>query len=165
MMGELEQNGNGIPRLRKCLDAFQSTGARIGLPTFLGMLAELAGKAGRPEEGLDLIAEALDIVAGNGEGVWLAELLLLKGKLSLMAGANTETSERCFQDALEAAHRQDDRCFELRATTSLAHLWQKQGELAEARDLLSPIYGWFTEGFDTPDLVYAKALLQGLASR
>ena len=77
MIGELEPNGNGIRRLRNCLDEYQATGARIGLPTFLGMLAELLGKSRLPEEGLSLVEEALDNVLANGGGVWLAERCVL----------------------------------------------------------------------------------------
>lgn len=124
------------------------------------MLADPLGKSGLPEEGLSLVDEVLDIVAENGEGVWLAELLDLKGKLFLIAGANAESVDQCFQQAIDAAHCQGDKCFELRAAINLARLWQKQGKAAEARELLAPIYGWFTEGFDTPDLVDAKALFE-----
>ena len=96
-----------------------------------------------------------------------AELHRLKGELLLMQGDKTEASfhqaESCFQHAVEVARRQQAKSWELRATVSLARLWQKQGRVDEARQMLAEIYGWFTEGFDTPDLQEAKALLEELS--
>ena len=106
------------------------------------MLADLLGKAGLPEEGLNLIEEALDIIIETGERVWLVELLDINGKSLLKFGANPETVEQCFQEALGAAQSQDDKCYELRVAMSLAGLWQKQGSVDEEGELLGGIYVW-----------------------
>ena len=88
----------------------------------------------------------------------------LKGALLLQQNsANQAEAETCFYHALEIARNQQAKSFELRTATSLARLWQRQGKRAEARELLAPVYGWFTEGFDTADLQEAKALLDALA--
>ena len=98
--------------------------------------------------------------------MWLAEIHRLRGELLLQAAPGdsdaADRAEACFQQALAVAREQQAKSLELRAATSLARLWQTQGRRAEAHDLLAPIYGWFTEGFDTPDLQDAKALLAAL---
>ena len=97
-----------------------------------------------------------------------AELYRLRGELLLMQGDDVEAeaslhqAESCFQHAIEVARHQQAKSWELRATTSLARLWQKQGRVDEARQMLAEIYGWFTEGFDTPDLKEARTLLDEL---
>jgi predicted ATPase len=92
-----------------------------------------------------------------------AELYRLKGELLLVRSAeNHGKAEACFQQALTVARRQQAKAWELRAATSLSRLWQHQGKRQEAYDLLVPVYGWFTEGFDTADLQEAKALLEAL---
>jgi predicted ATPase len=111
-------------------------------------------------------------VQHTGERVWEAELHRLKGELLLQAGlqhpapghdvAHTAAAEACFHQALAVACRHQARALKLRAAISLSRLWQQQGKRAEARALLAPIYGWFTEGFDTADLQEAQALLEGL---
>ena len=110
-----------------------------------------------------MLAEALAAVDSTGERFWEAELYRLKGEL-LLAYANTRQTwleaEACFQQALEVARHQQAKSLELRTAMSLSRLWQRQGKRAEARQLLAPIYGWFTEGFDTADLQEAKALLE-----
>jgi predicted ATPase len=112
------------------------------------------------EEGLLVVAEALAIGNSNGEGWWTAELYRLQGELLLtLASEHHAEVETCFQQALEAARRQQAKSWELRAAVSLRRLWQRQGKRAEARELLAPIYDWFTEGFDMADLQDAKALL------
>jgi predicted ATPase len=93
-----------------------------------------------------------------------AELHRLTGQLLLArSGAHHTEAETCFRQALTVAHRQEAKALELRAALSLARLWQQQGKRAEARELVAPVYGWFTEGFDTADLHEAKALLDALA--
>ena len=119
--------------------------------------------AGQREEGLRLVTEALWRVQQSGERAWEAELSRLKGELLLRQARPPEEAEGCFQHALDVARRQQAKSWELRATMSLARLWQRQGQRAEARELLAPVYGWFTEGFDTADLHEAKALLDALA--
>jgi predicted ATPase len=97
----------------------------------------------------------------TGERMWDAELYRTHG-LVLLAENNQEESEAAFERALQVARQQQTKSFELRAATSLARLWGDQGRRAEARELLAPVYGWFTEGFDTADLKEAKALLDEL---
>jgi predicted ATPase len=134
-------------------------------PLFLILFAEAAGHAGQVEEGLRLLTEALAVLEASGRGDVLAEAYRLQGALLLrQAIPDTAQAEACFQQALAIARRQQAKSWELRAATSLARLWQQQGKRAEAYDLLAPIYGWFTEGFDTADLQEAKALLEELGA-
>ena len=115
------------------------------------------------EEGLTLLTEALAVTNDTGERRWEAELHRLKGELLLAGSAEHATeAETCFHQALDVARRQQAKSWELRAAVSLARLWQQQGKRTEARVLLAPIYGWFTEGFDTADLREARALLEAL---
>jgi predicted ATPase len=126
-------------------------------------LAEACGKAGQIDEGMHALEEALEAVQNHGERFYEAEVYRLKGALLMQdTPASQEEAEAYFQQALEVAHHQQAKSWELRAATSLARLWQHQGKRAEARELLAPVYGWFTEGFDTADLQEAKALLDAL---
>ena len=119
---------------------------------------------GQVDEGLHLVTEALAVVDTTGERYYEAELHRLHGELLLrQALLEAQAAEACFQQALEVARRQQAKSWELRAATSLSRLWQQQGKKAKACALLAPIYGWFTEGFDTVDLQEAKALLDALA--
>ena len=111
---------------------------------------------------LSVLAEALAQVEKTDERYYEAELRRLKGELLLMQGVETE-AEASFHKAIEVARRQQAKSWELRATVSLCRLWQEQGRMAEARQMLAEIYGWFTEGFDTPDLQEAKMLLEELS--
>ena len=104
------------------------------------------------------------LVEDTGERFWEAELYRLKGELLLRHTIpNEHQAAACFQQALDVARHQQAKSLELRAAMSLSRLWQQQGKRAEARELLAPIYGWFTEGFDTADLQEAKALLEELS--
>jgi predicted ATPase len=121
---------------------------------------------GQTAEGLSLLAEALALVDKIGEHGWGGELHRLQGELLLaQAGERQQMqeAEACFNQALDVARSQQAKSWELRAATSLARLRQQQGKRHEARELLAPIYGWFTEGFDTADLQEAKALLDSLS--
>jgi predicted ATPase len=109
------------------------------------------------------LAEALALVDKTGERWWEAELHRLKGELLRRRASPTEEVEACFHQALDIARRQQAKSLELRAAMSLSRLWQQQGQRADARELLAPIHGWFTEGFDTADLQEAKALLEELS--
>jgi predicted ATPase len=114
--------------------------------------------------GLALLAEALALTNDREERRWEAELYRCKGALLLVhAAVHPAEAETCFRHALDVARHQQAKSWELRAAMSLARLWQQQGKPTEARDLLAPIYGWFTEGFATLDLQEAKALLEALA--
>jgi predicted ATPase len=130
----------------------------------LRYLAEARGKAGQVEEGLTVIAEAERFVTESGEHEYEAEVHRVKGELLLaQSPSNEEDAEASFQKTLDVARQQSAKLWELRAARSLARLWQQQGREDEARELLAPVYDWFTEGFDTRDLKEAKALLDELA--
>jgi predicted ATPase len=106
----------------------------------------------------------LVVVEKSGVQQWEAELYRLKGALLLQQTVpDAQQAEACFCQALATARRQQAKSLELRAAMSLCRLWQQQGKRIEARELLAPLYGWFTEGFDTADLQEAKALLEVLA--
>jgi predicted ATPase len=154
----------GIAQLSDGLRALQATGAVIARPYDLALLAEAHGIQGEPEEGLALLTEALTLVDTTGERWYQSELYRLKGALLLQQSSSNQTeAESCFHQAIAVAQNQHAKSLELRAATSLARLWQQQGKRAEAHELLAPVYGWFTEGFDTADLQEAKALLDALA--
>jgi predicted ATPase len=154
--------------MREGLAAWRAVGAEMGRPYYLALLAEVHGEEGQAEAGLALLAEALATIKETRECNYEAELYRLKGELLLMMGDETEAeasfhqAESCFQHAIEVARRQSAKSWELRATMSLSRLWHKQGKREEARQLLAEVYAWFTEGFDTPDLKEAKALLEEL---
>jgi len=117
----------------------------------------------QPAAGLTALAEALMLVDTTGERWYEPELHRLKGELRLQQSPDSHAeAHACFQQALDVARSQQAKSLELRAATSLGRLWQQQGKHAEARQLLAEVYGWFTEGFDTPDLREAKALLDEL---
>jgi predicted ATPase len=154
----------GMAQMRQGLAALRTMGEEVGRPRLLALLAEAYGKSGQAEEGLRLLAEALALVDNTGERQDEAEIHRLKGELLLWQTVpDAPQAEACFHQALTIARRQQAKSWELRAATSLARLWQQQGKRAEARELLAPIYNWFTEGFDTVDLQEAKTLLEALA--
>ena len=154
----------GIAQMRQGIAALQATQTRMALPRLLARLAEAYGNSGQAEAGLGVLAEALAVVDTTGERLDEAELYRLKGELLLQqAVPDAPQAEACFQQALAVARRQQAKSWELRAAMSLSRLWQQQGKRAEAYELLAPIYGWFTEGFDTADLQEARALLDVLA--
>jgi predicted ATPase len=158
------ENGDvaeGISLLRSGLVAYRATGAEAAVPRFIGLLAGACGMAGRIEEALVLLDDALQMVEKTGERWFEAELNRLKGQLLLRQG-HTEAAEELYRKALSIAEEQEAKLWELRAAVSLARLRRDQGRHAEARDILAPVYGWFTEGFDTPDLKETKALLDEL---
>jgi predicted ATPase len=157
------QGKSAVDRIRNALDMSQATGSRAQEPIFLGLLAEAMALADAIEDGLAVLTEAMAIAQSSGAKGNDAELHRLRGDLlgRLPSGGNEEV-EACFRSALAIAREQGTRGFELRAAVSLARLRRDQCRHAEARDLLAPIYGWFTEGFGTPDLKEAKALLDEL---
>ena len=151
----------GMDQMCEGIAASRAIGAAVTLPSSLASLAQAYGQAGKVEQALDLIDEGLGLVEENEERCWEAELHRLRGELVLTKEEQAE-AEVCFQLALHVARRQRARSWELRAATSLARLWQRQGKKAEARTLLEGAYNWFGEGFDTADLVEARALLEAL---
>jgi predicted ATPase len=154
------QSAAGLAQLHQGMTALLATGQELGRPFCLVLLAEAAGQVDQVDEGLRLLAEALMAMEESRRGDILAEAYRLRGELLLrQAVPDAAQAEACFQQALDIARWQQAKSWELRAAMSLAHLWQQQGERQEAHDLLAPIYGWFTEGFDTADLREARALL------
>ena len=142
---------------------YRATDAALFLPYFLTFLAEAYGAANQPEAGLRLLDEARTVMDSTQERVYEAEMQRVQGELVLAQGADQYAqAETCFLHALDIARRRQARSWEPRAAVSLSRLWQQQGKRAEAQALLAPIYGWFTEGFDTADLQEARALLEAL---
>jgi predicted ATPase len=157
------QGEAGMPQLHQGLAAVVATGQELSRPFCLVLLTEAAGHIGQVAEGLRLLAEALEALEASGRGDLLAEAHRLQGEFLLRQSApDAAQAEACFQQALAIARRQQAKSWELRAAMSLSRLWQQQGKRAAARELLAPVYGWFTEGFDTADLQDAKALLEEL---
>jgi len=167
-----EHGTEGLVQIRQGLDMYRSTGAEVQRPHFLTLLAEASGLLGQPEGGLATLDEALTMIEKTSERYYEAELHRQRGELLLLREAKSHPghgslepheAETCFQHALDVARGQQAKSLELRAAMSLARLWQRQGKRAEAHALLTPIYDWFTEGFDTADLQEARVLLAELA--
>jgi predicted ATPase len=154
----------GLAQMREGLAAWRAT-ARTPWLLFLSLLAEACGRAGQVEEGLGALHEALEAMPTTEERLYEAEVYRLRGELLLQQSAVQQgKAEESFHQALAVARRQQAKSWELRAALSLSRLWQQQGKCAEARALLAPIYGWFTEGFDTADLQEARTLLEELGA-
>jgi predicted ATPase len=151
----------GISLLRGGLAAYRANGAELLMPHHTALVARACAMAGQIEEALAQLDAALQIVEMTGERWLEAELNRHKGQLLLRRG-HSEAAEELYRKALSIAAEQGAKLWELRAAVSLARLRRDQSRLTEARDLLAPVYGWFTEGFDTPDLKEAKALLDAL---
>jgi DNA-binding winged helix-turn-helix (wHTH) protein/tetratricopeptide (TPR) repeat protein len=193
VLAEQGHREEGLAQIQQGLAGLRTIGQELGRPYFLALLAEAYGKGGQAEEGLIVLAEALDFTYKTGECMHQAELYRLKGELTLAQSSvqslgssvkkrgkakvksgklpvpnpqsptpSAHEAEECFRKALDIAQRQQAKALELRATMSLARLWRSQGKRTEAHQMLSEIYGWFTEGFDTTDLQEAKALLTEL---
>jgi len=157
------QSAEGIYEMQQGLAALQTIGQQVGRLRSLALLAEGYGKARQVAAGLDVLHEALAMAERCGACQWDSELYRLKGELLLEQTVDpTGESEACFLQALAIARRQQAKSWKLRAAMSLSRLWQLQGKRDEARELLAPVYGWFTEGFDTADLQEARALLAAL---
>ena len=182
---EAGQGEEGIAQMRQGLDAYRTTGGEVWRPHYLALLSEGYRKVGQPEKGLSVLAEALALVNKTGERYYEAEVYRIKGTLTLEAGGwRLETSspspqapslkpqvsreveqeaEGYFLKAIAIAQKQQAKSLELRAVMSLSRLWQQQGKHHEAHTMLSEIYNWFTEGFDTKDLQEARALIESLS--
>jgi predicted ATPase len=156
------QVDEGIAYIRQGIAANEEIGIRCSLIGSYRSLAEAQAKRGLPELGLATLDETLVMVAETGERHWLAELYRLQGELLLMGGEEDE-AEVSFQKAIDVAQRQKAKSWELRATINLARLWQQQGRKEQAKTLLGEIYNWFSEGFNTNDLIEAKALLEEMS--
>jgi class 3 adenylate cyclase/predicted ATPase len=151
----------GISLMHSGLTAYRDTGAEMWVPYHIALRASACEIAGQIEESSALLDDALRLAERTGERWFAAELNRHKGQLLLRQG-HAEGAEELYRRALSIAREQEAKMWELRAAVSLAQLRRDQGRYAEARDLLPPVYGWFTEGFDTPDLKEAKALLDEL---
>ncbi|MEE8187669.1 MAG: hypothetical protein V3T80_00530, partial [Kiloniellales bacterium] len=157
------QAEEAIASIREGLAARRTAGRAIEEPHMLGYYIDFLARAGQADEGMKVLANAVAAYSDRGMTYWDAELHRQKGTLLLsLADGNGAEAEACIKQAIEIARGQSARSLELRAATDLARLWQGQGKRTEARDLLAPVYGWFTEGFDTADLKDAKALLNDL---
>jgi TOMM system kinase/cyclase fusion protein len=152
-----------LPQLLKGLHDLRATGAGLDLTLHLGFLGDAYTQAGRFEDAVKSLDEGLAVAEKSDERFYEAELQRLKGELLLAESANSAAAEDCFRQAIETARRQQSKAWELRATMSLARLWQQQGRRDEACAALWAIYGTYTEGFSTPDLMDAKKLLECLA--
>jgi predicted ATPase len=153
----------GIARLEEGLGLYAKMGFRQALSLCLGLMSESLLAAGRYAEGLEQVDRAFDVAIEIGEQYYVPRLHAVRAELLLHAqGRDSERAEASLRQALATARQQDAKGWELQAATGLARLWLDHGRRDEARELLAPIYGWFTEGFDTPDLLKAKALLDTL---
>jgi class 3 adenylate cyclase/predicted ATPase len=157
------QHDAGIAQMRQGLgDSEAMEAGVVTRPYFLTLLAETYAQMSQIDAGLQVVGEAMATVSRGQD--YEAELYRLKGELLLAQSVKNDTeAESCFHHALDIARRQQAKSWELRAATSLARLWQSQDKRQDASALLAPVYGWFTEGFDTADLQEAKALLEELA--
>jgi predicted ATPase len=175
LLAEDGREEEGAARIQQGLAVYQAIGAELGRPTFLGILADVCGALGRFDVAQPAIAEALDLGERTGLHYWDAELHRLKGTLVVRSAASSRSparkpgrssaerdAESCFVEAIAIARRQQAKSCELRAAMSLSRLWHGQGKTRQAHALLSEVYGWFTEGFETPDLIDARALLAQL---
>ena len=163
--------GHGENQVRGASEAvgiLRDSGTELWMPYYLAAMAEVHSKADQADAALSVLSEATEMSTRRGERWYEAELYRLKGEMTLQLGGAHPTSaaqreaEAGFEKALDIAKAQSAKSWELRATTSLARFWQQQGKRAEAHELLSDIYNWFTEGFDTKDLQEAKVLLEEL---
>jgi class 3 adenylate cyclase/tetratricopeptide (TPR) repeat protein len=152
-----------LPLLLKGFRAFRATGAEVRVPAYLGLLGEAYLRLARFEEARQALDEGLAVAEKNDNRCHEAELYRLKGELVLAESHDDAAGEGHFRRAIETARRQQSRAWELRATMSLARLWQRQGRRNEARTALEAVHGAYTEGFTTPDLVDAAALLESLS--
>jgi class 3 adenylate cyclase/predicted ATPase len=158
------QGEEGRTQVRQGIAAWRATGAVLLVPYLSTLLADVSAHLGHTDDGLQVLAEAHTLVERQEERCWEAEVARLQGILLLQQPVpQREEAEAWLRRALDVARRQQAKSLELRSAMSLARLWQQQGKQAEAHALLAPLYGRFTEGFDTADLREAQALLEALS--
>ena len=156
--------GEGVAEVQQGLGQLARHATGIGAPSMLAMLAEVSWKGGRHDDALGALGVAVARAEEKGQHYWDVELSRLRGEILLdQHPGKPEEPETLFHQALEIARSQEAKCLELRAAGSLARLWKHRGKRAEARELLQPVYDWFSEGFDTQDLKDARALLQEIS--
>jgi predicted ATPase len=163
VLTELGQAQEGLALLTQGLSMYRATDAVLLTPSMLTRVAEAYARLGQPVEGLNCLAEAAQIIETTNERIWEADVYRVRGNL-LNATGDQASAEQSYCQALMVARRQSAKLFELRAAMRMARLWRDQGKRNEARELLAPVYGWFTEGFDTADLKKSKTLLDELTS-
>jgi predicted ATPase len=156
----------GIQIMEKALKVFADMNYNFYKPYRLGLKARAYEKAGDFDHALASVAEAIAFAKETGEKVVLSDLIRLSGELHLArsGGSAAEAAENSFAEAIGLAQAQESKLHEIRAATSLARLWRDQGKHAEAREALSPVYSWFTEGLDSRDLLDARAVLDELSA-
>ena len=154
---------DAVHMITSALSTYQSTGATVFMPWYLLTLARAYAKLGQFDDAWRCIREALTTVETTKERWCEAEVHRIAAEIALKS-AQSDRAEADFERALSVARQQQAKSWELRASMSLARLWRDQGKVQQARELLAPVYGWFTEGFETRDLKEAKALLEELAS-
>ena len=192
LLSKQARGEEGLAQMREGLASLRAIGIEFRRPGFLALVAEVC-EVNQPGEGLAAVAEGLAAAEHTGQRYWDAELHRLQGMLTLQSGASrghgtgkrrpghgdkpagrrpaaagragSGDAESCLLEAIRIAQRQGARSLELRAATSLSRLWANTGKVSEAHALLSAIYDWFTEGFDTADLSDAKSLLEQLERR
>jgi predicted ATPase len=159
-------NGSGsVEVITSGVAAYRSTGATLYEPWSLSHLAAAHAKLGQFDDARRCIGDAITAVKTSKERWCEAEVYRIAGEIALTAPRpDAKKAETYFERALAVARKQQAKSWELRAAMSLARLWRDQGKRQQARELLAPVYGWFTEGFDTLDLKEAKALLDELAA-
>ena len=157
------RQAEAIEMLNSGMFALRSAGSRLGVPIYLSSLAQAHAHLYHAADASRAIGEALAALEASGERWYEAEVHRLAGEIALKLRPDEKTDAYAhFSRALEVARQQQAKSWELRAAMSLARLWRDQGKTVDARELLAPVYGWFTEGFDTRDLKEAKALLEEL---
>jgi predicted ATPase len=154
---------DAVQTINAGIAALRSTGASLFMSSWLSYLAKAYAEVGQFDYAWRCIGEAITIIETTKERWWEAEVNRIAGEIALMSPKPDETkAQRYFERAIAVARQQQAKSWELRAVMSLARLWRDQGKVQQARELLAPIYGWFTEGFDTRDLKEAKVLLEEL---
>jgi predicted ATPase len=156
---------DALQEIASGITEFRSTGATMYLPWYLSILARVHAEFEQSDNARSCIDEAMTLIETTKERVWEAEVHRVAGEIALKEPRMDITKAQFyFERALAIARQQQAKSWELRAAMSLARLWRDQGKVPQARELLAPVYGWFTEGFDTRDLKEAKALLEELAA-
>jgi predicted ATPase len=162
LLGWGEASKGGLQRMRQGVEGLKAAGSNVWLPAYLLLLAEVESREGAKDEALRLLNEAEALIEDQGQPVCAPEIHRLRATVLLERGEADSLVEAGYTRALSSARKQSARFWELRAAIGLARLRRKQGKIADAVAALAPIYGWFTEGFDAPDLVEAKLLLDAM---
>jgi predicted ATPase len=166
VLGMTGKASDAVQKLTSAFTAYQSTGATLSKPWYLSYLAKAYAECGQFDDAWRTIGAAQTAFETSNERWCEANILRMTGEIALMSpGPDPAKAEAYFERALAVARAQKAKSWELRAAMSMARLWRDQGKPQEAHDLLAPVYGWFTEGFDTSDLKEAKVLLAKLPDR